>query len=81
MDAAAAALVGMGLVAGFAGAGVESVHLRKNDWGRGPPAGSRRRREHMWIGFRVGRSYPLYGLVIAFIIMGLHQVSASTVEP
>ena len=57
MDSAAAALLGMGLAAaGFAGAGQPEAEGRVG--------------KYMWIGFALVEAIALYGLVIAFIIMG-----------
>jgi F-type H+-transporting ATPase subunit c len=74
MDSTAGALIGMGMAAaGFAGAGVgigfifgkmiESVTRQ--------PEAEARVSKYMWIGFALVEATALYGLVIAFIIMGM----------
>ena len=84
MDAAAAAFgrhgVGGGRILDRSRRG-NRVHLRKmiEAVARQPEAEGRVGK-YMWIGFALVEAIALYGLVIAFIIMGL-RVSASTVEP
>ncbi len=74
MDSSAAALIGMGMAAvGFAGSGIgigfifgkmiESVARQ--------PEAEARVGKYMWIGFALVEAIALYGLVIAFIIMGM----------
>ena len=75
MDSAAAALLGMGLAAaGFAGAGVGIGYIfgkMIEAVARQPEAEARVGK--MWIGFALVEAIALYGLVIAFIIMGLRK--------
>jgi F-type H+-transporting ATPase subunit c len=76
MDAAAAALVGMGLAAaGFAGAGVGIGYIfgKMIEAVARQPEAEGRVGKYMWIGFALVEAIALYGLVIAFIIMGLRK--------
>lgn len=73
MDASAAALVGMGLAAaGFAGAGVGIGYIfgKMIEAVARQPEAEARVGKYMWIGFALVEAIALYGLVIAFIIMG-----------
>jgi F-type H+-transporting ATPase subunit c len=74
MDSAAAALLGMGLAAaGFAGAGVGIGYIfgKMIEAVARQPEAEARVGKYMWIGFALVEAIALYGLVIAFIIMGL----------
>lgn len=76
MYAAAAALVGMRLAAaGFAGAGVGigSIFGKMIEAAARQPQVEGRVGKYMWIGFALVEAIALYGLVIAFIIMGLRK--------
>ncbi|HAT50661.1 MAG: ATP synthase F0 subcomplex C subunit [Magnetococcales bacterium] len=73
MDATAAALIGMGLAAlGFAGSGVGLGIL----FGKAieaiarQPAAEAQLAKYIWIGMAFVEAVALYGLVVAFIIMG-----------
>src|SRR5712692_9402154 len=73
MDAASAALLGMGLAAaGFAGAGVGIGYIfgKMIEAVARQPEAEGRVGKYMWIGFALVEAIALYGLVIAFIIMG-----------
>ena len=73
MELGAAALIGMGLcAAGFAGAaiGIGYIFAQTIETvGRQPNAESRVAK-YFWIGFALVEAIALYGLVVAFIIMG-----------
>ena len=74
MDSASSALVGMGLAAaGFAGAGVGIGYIfgKMIEAVARQPEAEGRISKYMWIGFALVEAVALYGLVIAFIIMGL----------
>jgi len=74
MDAASAALLGMGLAAaGFAGAGVGIGYIfgKMIEAVARQPEAEARVAKYMWIGFALVEAIALYGIVIAFIIMGL----------
>src|SRR5713226_5130230 len=74
MDAASAALIGMGLAAaGFAGAGVGIGYVfgKMIEAVARQPEAEGRVGKYMWIGFALVEAIALYGLVIAFIVMGL----------
>lgn len=76
MDAASAALLGMGLAAaGFAGAGVGSGYIfgKMIEAVARQPEGEGRVGQYMWIGFALVEAIALYGIVIAFLIMGLRK--------
>ena len=76
MDSAAAALLGMGLAAaGFAGAGVGIGYIfgKMIEAVARQPEAEARVTKYMWIGFALVEAIALYGLVIAFIIMGLRK--------
>src|SRR5437870_2183991 len=76
MDSAAAALLGMGLAAaGFAGAGVGIGYIfgKMIEAVARQPEAEGRVGKYMWIGFALVEAIALYGLVIAFIIMGLRK--------
>ena len=73
MELGAAALIGMGLcAAGFAGAAICIGYILPQTIetvGRQPNAESRVAK-YCWIGFALVEAIALYGLVVAFIIMG-----------
>ncbi|MEK6684297.1 MAG: ATP synthase F0 subunit C [Nitrospirota bacterium] len=76
MDANAAALFGTGLAAaGFGGAGVGIGYT----FGKMIEAVARQPEaeatvgKYMWIGFALVEAIALYGLVVAFIILGLRE--------
>ena len=73
MDLGAAALIGMGLCAvGFGGAaiGIGYIFAQTIETvGRQPNAESKVAK-YCWIGFALVEAIALYGLVVAFIIMG-----------
>lgn len=74
MDASAAALVGMGLAAaGFAGAGVGigMVFSKMIEAVARQPAAEAKISKYVWIGFALVETTALYGLVVAFLIMGM----------
>src|SRR5581483_5764266 len=76
MDSAASALLGMGLAAaGFAGAGVSIGYIfgKMIEAVARQPEAEGRVGKYMWIGFALVEAIALYGLVIAFIIMGLRK--------
>ncbi len=76
MDPASSALVGMGLAAaGFAGAGVGIGYIfgKMIEAVARQPEAEGRISKYMWIGFALVEAIALYGLVIAFIIMGLRE--------
>ncbi len=76
MDSAASALLGMGLAAaGFAGAGVGIGYIfgKMIEAVARQPEAEARVGKYMWIGFALVEAIALYGLVIAFIIMGLRK--------
>ena len=73
MDASAAALLGMGLAAaGFGGAGVGIGYIfgKMIEAVARQPAAEGKVGKYMWIGFALVEAIALYGLVVAFIIMG-----------
>ena len=73
MDATAAAYLGMGLCAlGFFGAALGIAYIFAttiSTVGRQPNAEARVAK-YCWIGFALVEAIALYGLVLAFIIMG-----------
>jgi len=74
MDAKAAAFIGMGLAAlGFAGAsiGIGMVFSTMIAAVARQPEAEGKVAKYMWIGFALVEAIALYGLVIAFIIMGM----------
>jgi F-type H+-transporting ATPase subunit c len=74
MDASAAALLGMGIAAaGFGGAGIGIGYIfgKMIESTARQPAAEAKIAKYMWIGFALVEAIALYGLVIAFIIMGL----------
>jgi len=74
MDAKAAALIGMGLAAaGFAGAGIGigMVFSKMIESVARQPESEARISKYVWIGFALVETIALYGLVVAFIILGL----------
>ena len=74
MDSAAAALLGMGIAAaGFGGAGIGIGYIfgKMIEATARQPAAEAKVGKYMWIGFALVEAIALYGLVIAFIIMGL----------
>ena len=76
MDSVAAAFVGMGLAAaGFAGAGIGIGFIfgKMIEAAARQPEAEGRIAKYMWIGFALVEAIALYGLVIAFIIMGLRK--------
>src|SRR5919107_259268 len=76
MDSAASALLGMGMAAaGFAGAGVGIGYIfgKMIEAVARQPEAEGRVGKYMWIGFALVEAIALYGLVIAFIIMGLRK--------
>ena len=69
-------LLGMGLAAaGFAGAGVGIGYIfgKMIEAVARQPEAEGRVGKYMWIGFALVEAIALYGLVIAFIIMGLRK--------
>jgi len=73
MDSVAAAFIGMGLAAaGFAGAGIGIGFIfgKMIEAVARQPEAEGRIAKYMWIGFALVEAIALYGLVIAFIIMG-----------
>lgn len=73
MDGQAAAFIGMGLAAlGFAGAsiGIGMVFSTMIEAVARQPEAEGKVAKYMWIGFALVEAIALYGLVIAFIIMG-----------
>ena len=73
MGLGAAALIGMGLcAAGFAGAaiGIGYIFAQTIDTVGRQPNAEARVAKYCWIGFALGEAIALYGLVVAFIIMG-----------
>jgi len=76
MDSAAAGLIGMGCAAaGFAGAGVGIGYIfgKMIEVVARQPEAEGRVTKYMWIGFALVEAIALYGLVIAFIIMGFRK--------
>ena len=76
MDSAAAGLIGMGCAAaGFAGAGVGTGYIfgKMIEVVARQPEAEARVTKYMWIGFALVEAIALYGLVIAFIIMGFRK--------
>ena len=76
MDSVAAAFIGMGLAAtGFAGAGIGIGFIfgKMIEAVARQPEAEGRIAKYMWIGFALVEAIALYGLVIAFIIMGLRK--------
>ena len=73
MDVTAAAFLGMGLcAAGFFGAAIGIAYIFSKTIetvGRQPNAEARVAK-YCWIGFALVEAVALYGLVLAFIIMG-----------
>ena len=79
MDSAAAGLIGMGCAAaGFAGAGVGIGYIfgKMIEVVARQPEAEARVTKYMWIGFALVEAIALYGLVIAFINMGLRKKDA-----
>src|SRR3989442_14742636 len=76
MDAASAALLGMGLAAaGFAGAGggIGDIFGEMIEAGAPPPGRGGRGGQDMWVGGPLGEASALYGILGCFIIMGLRK--------
>ena len=76
MDSVAAAFIGMGLAAaGFAGAGIGIGFIfgKMIEAVARQPEAEGRIAKYMWIGFALVEAIALYGLVIAFIVMGLRK--------
>jgi len=76
MDSSASALLGMGLAAaGFAGSGVGIGYIfgKMIEAVARQPEAEARVGKYMWIGFALVEAIALYGLVIAFIVMGLRS--------
>jgi F-type H+-transporting ATPase subunit c len=74
MDSTAAALIGMGLAAvGFAGSGIGIGYIfgKMIESVARQPEAEAKVAKYMWIGFALVEAIALYGLVIAFIIMGM----------
>lgn len=74
MDSTAAALIGMGMAAvGFAGSGIGIGYIfgKMIESVTRQPEAEARVAKYMWIGFALVEAIALYGLVIAFIIMGM----------
>ncbi len=74
MDSTAAALIGMGLAAvGFAGSGVGIGYIfgKMIESVARQPEAEAKVGKYMWIGYALVEAIALYGLVIAFIIMGM----------
>lgn len=74
MDANAAALIGMGLAAaGFGGAGIGIGYIfgKMIEAVARQPEAEARVGKYMWIGFALVEAIALYGLVVAFIILGI----------
>jgi len=74
MDSTAAALIGMGMAAvGFAGSGIGIGYIfgKMIESVSRQPEAEARIGKYMWIGFALVEAIALYGLVIAFIIMGM----------
>ncbi len=74
MDSTAAALIGMGMAAvGFAGSGIGIGYIfgKMIESVSRQPEAEARVGKYMWIGFALVEAIALYGLVIAFIIMGM----------
>jgi len=73
MELGAAALIGMGLcAAGFAGAavGIGFIFAQTIETVGRQPNAEARIAKYCWIGFALVEAVALYGLVLAFIIMG-----------
>ena len=73
MDATAGALIGMGLcAAGFFGAaiGIAYVFAKTIETVGRQPNAEARVAKYCWIGFALVEAVALYGLVLAFLIMG-----------
>ncbi|OGW60581.1 MAG: ATP synthase F0 subunit C [Nitrospirae bacterium RBG_16_64_22] len=73
MEAGAAAFIGMGLAAlGFAGAGIGIglIFSKMIESVARQPAAEGKLGKYVWIGFALVETTALYGLVVAFIIMG-----------
>jgi len=74
MESGAAALIGMGLAAaGFAGAGIGigMVFSKMIEAVARQPEAEARVSKYAWIGFALVETIALYGLVVAFLILGL----------
>ncbi|MFQ5965297.1 MAG: ATP synthase F0 subunit C [Candidatus Scalinduaceae bacterium] len=74
MDSSAAALIGMGMAAvGFAGSGIGIGYIfgKMIESVARQPEAEAKVGKYMWIGFALVEAIALYGLVIAFIIMGM----------
>jgi len=73
MELGAAALIGMGLcAAGFAGAavGIGFIFAQTIETVGRQPNAEARIAKYCWIGFALVEAIALYGLVLAFIMMG-----------
>ena len=73
METAAAALIGMGLAAaGMAGSGIGIGYVfgKMIEAVARQPGAEPKVSKYVWIGFALVEAIALYGLVIAFIIMG-----------
>lgn len=73
MEVSAAALIGMGLAAaGMAGSGVGIGYVfgKMIEAVARQPSAESKVSKYVWIGFALVEAIALYGLVIAFIIMG-----------
>ena len=76
MSVEAAALLGMGLAAaGFWGAaiGIAYIFAKTIETVGRQPNAEARAAKYAWIGFALVEAIALYGLVIAFIIMGIRK--------
>jgi F-type H+-transporting ATPase subunit c len=76
MDANAAALLGMGLAAagfGGAGVGIGFIFGKMIEAVARQPEAEGKVGKYMWIGFALVEAIALYGLVVAFIILGLRK--------
>ena len=74
MESSAAALIGMGMAAvGFAGSGIGIGYIfgKMIESVARQPEAEAKVGKYMWIGFALVEAIALYGLVIAFIIMGM----------
>src|SRR2546428_13309366 len=84
MDAASAALLGMGLAAaGFAGAGVGIGYIfgKMIEAGGRPPEAGGRGGQDMWVGVALVEAVGLYGDVGALIILGPRQLKDARLLP
>lgn len=74
MDSSAAGLLGMGIAAaGFAGSGIGIglIFSKMIESVARQPAAEAKVSKYMWVGFALVEAIALFGMVIAFIIMGL----------